>query len=485
MTVKFYSSFSKRLNSTLQPSGSGTVHYCKLKANCSEHDPVLILSTNAFTYTYAYISDWGKYYFVRDVVSLANNLVEYHLVEDVLATYKTDIGATQAHIVFSSSDYNKLIIDPRIQVLNSRTLYGSVSNSYVIDPNSAGAYLLTVFNTQHYLGDHQMAGAGTGFSVTYMLDQAGFDKLRQWFSDITMVTALANYFNGNPLDGVISCKWIPYYIPSALLDNCTYIHIANSQSPAFGTSECYVVDGWPTHTLQFSLDVNIHYRGGTPVVYGNDFRAAEPYTCGDLYLPGVGVIEMCMKDWYGESKIYVDLTYEICTGNAKYFIKNSSGRILQTAEVNLASDVPLAKLLNNAQGIINGLTQGSGGVVNMVGGIASENPIMAASGGGELLAGVANAVLSTLKKSTTIIGSLGSRTIQYDPYIRHTEYCVDTQNYDIVAYRNLRGLPCDGCRQISTLSGYVQCEGASVDCSANIKEKQEINIYLNSGFYYE
>ena len=68
MTVRFYNSFYKRRNSTKQLTGSETFYEkdCKLKANCSEHDPVLILSTNDFSYTYAFIAEWAKWYFVVD-----------------------------------------------------------------------------------------------------------------------------------------------------------------------------------------------------------------------------------------------------------------------------------------------------------------------------------------------------------------------------------------------------------------------------------
>ncbi len=488
MIATFYVGFEKRMNSTKLPNVTGVEHDVKLKEDCSKHDPVLLLASQQYDYEYAKIK-WGAsgptcYYFVTDVVSKANNIVEYHLSEDVLATYKDDIGRTSAHITYSTSDYNKMIVDPRIQVFNKRTVTGSTSLSPVVNPNSEGYFLLTVFNNKELLGDDQVNNVATGLGVTYYLTALAMKDVRAWFSSQSMVQALQDFFGGDPLDGVLHCKWIPYTIPNAQLLRASYIHIGSQQSPSIA-SGCYVVDGFQNDQFQLTVDVNLLYRGGTPVQYGNDFRAAEPYTTGDIYLPGVGVVDICMKDWIGEARIYIDVVIEMLTGNVKYFLKNASGRIMQTAECNIAYDVPIGRMSSSASNVVSGLQKGAGGIVNLIGGILSENPLMAASGGSDVIAGASSAVLSTLHTKTSIIGNYGGRTIQYDPYIRHTEYSIDTQNFDIPAYKDLRGLPCDGCRQINTLSGYIQCEGGSVVSDASLREKQEINQFLNSGFYYE
>ena len=47
------------------------------------------------------------------------------------------------------------------------------------------------------------------------------------------------------------------------------------------------------------------------------------------------------------------------------------------------------------------------------------------------------------------------------------------------------GRPTMDTRTISTLSGYIQCSNASIECAALDIDKDTINGYLNSGFYYE
>ena len=71
MTVTFYD-FSKCINSTKQPTGVGTDVSVVLKEGCSVENPILVLTGNNFTYNYAYISDFGRYYFVTDIDIQAN-----------------------------------------------------------------------------------------------------------------------------------------------------------------------------------------------------------------------------------------------------------------------------------------------------------------------------------------------------------------------------------------------------------------------------
>ena len=48
------------------------------------------------------------------------------------------------------------------------------------------------------------------------------------------------------------------------------------------------------------------------------------------------------------------------------------------------------------------------------------------------------------------------------------------------------GTPTFAQKQISSCpSGYVQCQNASVDIPAEVSDREIINSYLNTGFFYE
>ena len=105
-------SFTKRKNSTLQPSGGGVDLNCELKQPTSYKNPVfLFFVEDGFPWNYLQWDDW--YYFIEDVVSVRNDLFEVHCSLDVLATYKAEIGATSAFVLYDTTA-NTEIIDTRL-----------------------------------------------------------------------------------------------------------------------------------------------------------------------------------------------------------------------------------------------------------------------------------------------------------------------------------------------------------------------------------
>ena len=73
-------------------------------------NPVVELSSSPIGYNYAYISDFGRYYFINDI-TYDKGIWVMTLNVDVLATYKTTIGSTSTYLLRSSYLYNPRIID--------------------------------------------------------------------------------------------------------------------------------------------------------------------------------------------------------------------------------------------------------------------------------------------------------------------------------------------------------------------------------------
>lgn len=480
MTVTFWKTFSKRRNSTLVPSTAGVELTCYLKDDTSMHDPVLRLQTSEFGYEYAKIA-WGtggpeKYYFVVDVVSINNNIVEYHLTEDSMATNKTAIGATSAHIVYSSTGYDPMIIDSRIQVLNSRRRVAKIKpNSEVF--TGPGGYILTVYN------NIAASNNSSGFAMSYFLNENAMGTVREWFADDDVYAAFADYFEGDPLGAIFNCIWVPYNC-SGVGTMTNVVNIGNRTNTQdhfdFGpNAECYVINGFPTidGTVDFAMHANY-----------SDFRMAEPYTTGQVFLPGVGNVDICMGDWIHTTTLYVKYRIEVCTGNIKYCLLpgSNSAFVIQSFDCNVAANCPLGKVSNNGAGIMTGIGATVGGLASLAVGIASHGATLAVSGGLAAIAGAASTALANNKHGTSISGSFGARGASYYPDIVYSEYAVETEDPDSATYIALKGRPYGGTvATISSLSGYVECEGASVGGSMSAKEKEEINTYLNSGFYWE
>ena len=90
MTIKVYSGFSKRINSTKQQTG-GTDISAVLKAPCNIVSPVFEVSASYATYNYVYVASWGRYYYVSDVTYITNDVVQLHCASDPMASGKSEI----------------------------------------------------------------------------------------------------------------------------------------------------------------------------------------------------------------------------------------------------------------------------------------------------------------------------------------------------------------------------------------------------------
>lgn len=60
------------------------------------------ISSNIFSYNYAYIPSFTRYYFVADMIIISARVCQFNLEVDVLETYKNDILASTCHFIKSS-----------------------------------------------------------------------------------------------------------------------------------------------------------------------------------------------------------------------------------------------------------------------------------------------------------------------------------------------------------------------------------------------
>ena len=95
-TIEIYS-FSKKRNSTARPSGGATLLQCNILEPCAIIAPTITVNygnTQApVNFNYAHIPAFERYYYVTDW-TYSEGLWYGKLLEDVLATWKSEIGST-------------------------------------------------------------------------------------------------------------------------------------------------------------------------------------------------------------------------------------------------------------------------------------------------------------------------------------------------------------------------------------------------------
>ena len=150
MEIKLYKCADDRRVLTKTLSGAVT-KTCVIKDdNISILSPrVQIAQFNTFkSYNYAYIPDYGRYYYIDDIAVDLGGLLTLSLSVDVLQTYAADIRATKALIYRQSQHINPLIADSLIQsqvneVTATRAFSGGELSNQL--PANANNFVLTTY----------------------------------------------------------------------------------------------------------------------------------------------------------------------------------------------------------------------------------------------------------------------------------------------------------------------------------------------------
>lgn len=133
---------TKALTQRLSISGT-------LKENTSIINPAILIRATMAQITqcnYFYIPAFGRYYFLRDVISRTNNLVEIQGHVDVLQSFQTQIKANRAVISAQENNWNLYLNDGSIRVYQ-KTLCGTLAF-----PNTLSDYNYVLL----------LAGSGSG-----------------------------------------------------------------------------------------------------------------------------------------------------------------------------------------------------------------------------------------------------------------------------------------------------------------------------------
>lgn len=463
MTVTYWSAYSKRKNSTKQPT-SGTDVTIVLKDDCSIVNPIFQTSSIPITANYFYISEFGRYYFLSNLVQISRDIWEFTLECDVLASYKSSIGSCVAQIGFSSTGYDTMKIDTRLPVKVTKT----VTKSSGVSPglfDAQGCYILAVSNIE----------SNMSMVCYYAVDQANMQTLMQeLLSNLNLQSAVHAYCT-DVWDAVISCTWVPFSkseMPGSLSD--VSIVVANEITNAVGRKL--------TNPAVRTASAN----DTIPWTY-SDFRRATPFSSINAWIPGYGYVEINASDLAGKTALKFEFTADCTTADVVCRITNADGsEIYQSISYNMGVQIPLSNFTMDAQGVIQNTTGFLSNATNTAISAGAMNIAGVVSGAFSMLASGANTVLTANKREVSVKGTQGGRAvIGLGTDVIIFVFSVDTEDPDDASYIARWGRPVGVTHAISNHSGYVECIGAYCNMAGTALEKERVNNYLNTGFYYE
>lgn len=501
MTIKFYTGFSKRINSTKRPTGNAQLTLeGDLRDATSVEKPVIKIknmgATSPTPYIYAYIEKFSRYYFVSDWV-YETGFWYCHLTEDYLASWKTYIGSTNAYIDRASSQYDGNIIDTRYTTKTDYVQQSVIMNSDYYEYNiHGGTFILGVIDSNNET-DSQAGGAVTYYVLTpaqckalvhYLLSDdflnyAGFPQVTTIAQDLSHETAKAFI---KPMDFIVSCMWYP--MPVSAFTNASDIQITVgywqiATSIATGKLlQAICTTGFVYATLPS------HPQAETR---GNYLNFA-PYSRMSVEIPPFGLIPIDLS-YRTQGNVLIGIYYiDTMTGMATMTLHLKEamqgalpydGVIVGEASAMMGVPVNLSQVNGNYLGAISEGVQAiasvdllGGAIGMMTGGVGGA---LKGAINSDVISHAANAI-NALAPQVRTSGVDGSRLYtKIRPRINaQFTKLVDEDLEEI-------GRPLLQKKVINTLSGYVKCFEVTVDYPCFDNEKDIILQYLTHGFFWE
>lgn len=464
MTVTFYASFSKRRNSTKQPSGSsqgfGSV---RLKEGTSMMKPVFLLSQVNWHWNYA---SWdSRYYYVIDIVSQGNEYFEIHCELDVLATFKTQIGNYSTLISRAASDQNYDVVDSiypaKTRPTTKRT---QIASDGIFTTNqSEGTFLLGAMGT---LGlDFYAFNAFQFNNFCYQAFPSLGVSMSQWVAR-SLAEAPAGGINA-VLSSIVLLKWLPikYSLISSQLTSVTTVQLGCLEV----TAPAGKISGDIAYRI---LSKTISFPDRDDAGARGRWLYLPPYANYSVYIPPFGQIAIDGSYLISSGlELSADIMVEMMTGNVTlrlyYGIGYSGPKMVGVYNTNVGVDLKSGGVGANAGGVLAGIA----------GAVASYYEKDYAGVAASIGSAVKSAIPQPYQTGGGVSGpvaDLGQNWYAYATYFDP----IDENQAEL-------GRPLAEVKTISTLSGFVQCADAKLAIPGHAEEMVEVNTLLNSGIFYE
>lgn len=448
MQITSWKNFVKRINSTKRPVASeGRNMEVVLKAGTSRENPIFLI--DGIDMDVNYIGWYDHYYFVSDIVLGNNNIYEIHCAQDVLATFKDDIGATSAYVLRSSNSHDGKIVDtqyPTKEGCKTASAFGSWS------AGSERCYIVGVINNRnsglcrggvHYykMTESQMLSLNA-----FML---GGDYIKE--ESALLPVEVIKYLI-NPAKYLVSCKVFPVDIASLGSDPVVF----GGWGAEFSASEPQ-----KTKIINNSITVPKHPQVTT---YG-DYVKQSPFSRYMLYVPCFGSFSIDSAVLAEASTLTIFISFDTVTGMGKLIVSDNNNHTYINVTTEVAANIGMAQMQDSvagaAQFAISAVSNGiSGNVAGLAGNVASST--------------------DTLQPQINMISGNGS----VSNFTGFPE--LQAEFYEVVSRDDAhKGRPLCQVKTLSTIPGYILCSDASVNLAGTQGDKDAVNTFLNSGFYYE
>lgn len=440
--------FSKRKNSTKRPTEQGTTVPCLLKSATTFQNPTYILQkpmNDMLQFNYAKWAD--HYYFIDSTTSINAGQTEISCTEDVLATYKNEIGNYTCFIERSSNQTtlanDTMYIPTNDWVLSTRNVS---HKEKIMTSTYSQQYIIRVVSrtgvASYYINGDQLNNL-----LDYMYTESNF-------ADV--ITDAITKLMFDPFKYIVDLKWIPF-VESAFKNN---------------NNEVIQLGFWDSGVMAKRIDentvVNFSYSFAfdNPLYAITDFRYYNPsFSNYFIKLPFIGVV--ALNPYKIDESVNALYQFDATSGLCNVFLQ-SKKVVFASYQFQLSVPVQIGYATTN-------IAQLTTSAVSLVSAGLQGNIAQGISSGIEAGRSITAPEVSMLGTIGNISNILNNQILEFNSYACTS---IDPDGAS-------EGYADGTVRYISGLSGYIKCRNASIEISGFTGDQEAVNNYLNSGFYYE
>lgn len=459
--------FSKRENSTKRPDTDPVSFQCILKEGSSIITPTISLDlglgADPSAYNYAYIPEYGRYYYIQNWY-FDNALWTASMIVDVLATFKNEIGYTSLYVLRSSAAYDGSIIDGLYPTNTDPTYHRTTADIYTADV-TAGTFVIGVVSSDGHYGSleyYAIKHENMQTLINYLLNNAITEGNGYSLDDATIELQKSLI---DPLSYIKTCVYIP--IPfNSFWGAAREVRIWSWNTGVSAKRIGQYVDQTVTATLGISRHPQAAARGS--------YLNSAPYTDIRVLLQPFGEIQVDPMMVRAADGIDLSLRIDMTNGLGVLTLRPSgSNYILSQCAAQVGVSVSLSQVTRDYLAAAGGAIQAIGGIA---GGILSGDVGGAIGSAG---AGIINGIKAMVPRQSTMMGSGSFGALGLQATMIETFYYVVPEDNDH------HGRPLCQMRTPSSLGGYMIVQDGDVPTSGTQSETAEIKSYLESGFFYE
>lgn len=545
ITLRLYKKFNKHTNSTNTPGPSVQYDDCpslSIKDRSNIMRPVfdLALSQDPATagYNYCYIAAYSRYYFI-DEWTYTMGIWTCYLSEDVLASYKQDIGALEKYVMRSASMHDPNIIDNHMTILPpvkkvspllvNEALWSPFSSSGGNGGGTSGLFIVGIQGPQPSPNVPSIGGIcyyPMSYSqmcelLTYLTSQQ-YAELRE--DSAAGLTAEVVKALQDPAQFIASCMWFPWTISTTgtIQPQLGFWTTAPLTHPTKGLG----TEGFSSLNITLSLgrgtDIPAHPQESGDN-YGPYLKCA-PYSYYKFHLEPWGDIDIDGSAIIDCERISGSINVDYITGTAAlnlFAIRDTEpaktvplGRHYAQVGVNVGISQLIYEmqstggtLTSTAAGAAHSLSnlweksKATGGswldnmvdtVNNMIGNLINKNEDgqrgittvvqeAVSSGLAYMATPARNGVNGSYMSYYGVVASdsFGTQYYVQGPYLEVTQFTAAENN------NREQGRPLMRTVVLNTLSGFIKCADGDNNIPALDPERNTIARYLIGGFFYE